>query len=159
MEELFKITDIPVLLPEGYPRPTMRDIDVDSSDRIYVLADSVPAAGVNTILVLYLSTDAGVTWTHTVQPIVPSPFNVRDIDRYSGADPIKHLPTLPSDNATLGTTDSVGHIPLIVRHMRVKPDGTKMYFSNQNPYFDFHGRNQDGTVQDRPGFPGVSTGD
>jgi hypothetical protein len=40
--------------------------------------------------------------------------------------------------------------------MRVKPDGTKMYFSNQNPYFDFHGRNQDGTVQDRPGFPGVS---
>ena len=153
---VFKITDIPVLLPEGYPRPTMRDIDVDSSDRIYVLADSVPAAGVNTILVLYLSTDAGVTWTHTVQPIVPSPFNVRDIDRYSAADPIKSLPSLPSDNATLSTTDSVGHIPLIVRHMRVKPDGTKMYFSNQNPYFDFHGRNQDGTVQDRPGFPGVS---
>ena len=127
--EVFHVSDIPIILPEGFGRIRLRDVKVDSSNRIYVLADS--NNGFDSIAVLYVSTDAGASWTHMVQGLVERAglFTEDRVSQTSYVDAIMD----PYLALASGEADEQ-KVNAEFGRMQLVPDGSKIYVNDRRGF-------------------------
>lgn len=123
------VLDINVPLPVDYSPIKFRDVKVDSSDRVYVLGDA--NNGRATVAILYVSTDAGVTWTYMVQPFV-DPAGVFDGGLVTSGGYKDYRQTIyTKTNSALGDESQV-HAEFY--RMQLKPDGSKIYVNDRRGF-------------------------
>lgn len=122
--------DILIIMPEGFGPIRFRDVKIDSSNRVYVLADA--NNGQYTVAILYVSTDGGTTWTYMVQPIVePAAVITEVISSGASYDEYKNDPRLSASAS--GDADETKATAEFLR-MQLESDGSTLYVNDQRRF-------------------------
>lgn len=121
--------DIVVPMPEGFGPIRFRDVKIDSTDRVYVIADA--NNGQYSIAIFYLSTDGGTTWTHMVQPTVEIATALTRW-RQHGSSQYENYKNDPFTNINWAFNPSVeSKHPAEFLRVQLKADGSKLYVNDR----------------------------
>ena len=148
--KLFNITEVNVIRPNSYGDIRLVDVKIDSSNRIYVLgysttigtnyylqqaSDQIGASASNsnmnpmhfvgsTVAILFLSTDAGSTWTHHVMGQIPA------ARRYTDQNPRNSSSNHDRNNSEF--LSALRYVTPEFLRMQIKSDGSALYVNDMS---------------------------